>query len=162
MEKRPLCYRTKKSRLKYRRLPSHLKAPQSLRFPLDLHPHQLTTATVPPFLRAEIGMITNVDTRAQHTELAIRSINLNAESQAQGKQSSLTYYRLFYLGKPVSEFSCKACHKGLGHMPPVKCGRCCPFADGLGTLERTILGYSQMADGITVGEYLVSRVEGHG
>lgn len=105
-------------------------------------------------------MITNVDTGAQHAELAFRTINLNAESdQAQGT-SPLTYYRLFYLGKPVSEFSCKACHKGLGHMPPVKCGRCSPFADGLGTSERTIVGFSQLTDGITVGEYLVSRVEG--
>ena len=107
-------------------------------------------------------MITNVDTAAHHTELALSAINLNAEShQAQGT-SPLTYYRFFYSGKPVSEFNCKACHKGLGHMPPVKCGRCSPFADGLGTSERTILGYSQLANGITVGEYLVSRVEGHG
>ena len=147
-------------KVKYLHLPSRLKAPQFLQTPCGSHSHpQLTTATVPPFLHTEIGMITNVDTRAQHTELPIRSINLNAESQAQGKKSSLTYYRLFYLGKPVSEFSCKACHNGLGHMPPVQCGRCSPFADGLGTSERTILGYSQLADGIIVGEYLVSRVE---
>ena len=105
-------------------------------------------------------MIANVDIGSQYNELAISAINLNAESQAQGK-SSLTYYRLFYLGKPVSEFSCKACHKSLGHIPPVKCGRCSPFADGLWISERKIVGFSQLADGITVGEYLVSRLELH-
>ena len=107
-------------------------------------------------------MITNVDTGVQHTELAISAINLNAGSHPAQGTSPLTYYRLFYLGKPVSEFSCKACHQGLGHMPPVKCGRCSPFTNGLGISERTIVGYSQIADGITVGEYLVSRVEVHG
>ena len=45
-------------------------------------------------------------------------------------------------------------------MPPVKCGRCGPFADGGGVAERRVVGFAQLADGITVGEYLVSRVEG--
>ena len=99
-------------------------------------------------------MFTNIDAGAQYNELAISAINLNAESQG---KSSLTYYRLFYLGKPVSEFSCKACHNGLGHVPPVKCGRCSPFADGLGIAERKIVGFSQLADGITIGEYLIER-----
>ena len=103
-------------------------------------------------------MITDIDTGAQHTELALR---LNSKRHQGPGTSPLTYYRLFYLGKPVSEFNCKACHKGLGHTPPVKCGRCSPSADGGGFLERTIVGFSQLADGITVEEYLVSRVEGH-
>lgn len=158
MKKGLLCSRTK-SEVKYLRLPSHLKDPQALQHSCDSHSHpQLNTPTDFPFLNTKIEMITNIDAGAQYNELAISAINLNAESQAQGK-SSLTYYRLFYLGKPVSEFSCKACHKTLGHMPPVRCGRCSPFADGLGIAERTIVGFSQLADGITVGEYLVERVE---
>ena len=146
----------KESGTKYLRLPSHLKDPQALQHSCDSHSHpQLITATLLPFLHTKIEMITNVDVGAQHNELAISAINLNAESQG---KPSLTYYRLFYLGKPVSEFSCKACHNSLGRLPPVRCGRCSPFADGLGISERKIVGFSQLADGITVGEYLVERV----
>ena len=105
-------------------------------------------------------MTTNIDTGTQHIDLALRTINLNAKSPQPQGTSPLTYYRLFYLGKPVSEFSCKACHNGLGHTPPVKCGRCSPFGDAGGVAERKVVGFSQLADGITVGEYLVERVEG--
>ena len=99
-------------------------------------------------------MNSNLNLEGQCNELGISSINLNAESQAQDK-SSLSYYRFFYLGKAVSEFYCKACKNGLGHIAPDKCDRCRPFAENLQSSNRKVIGYTQVPNGIMVGEYLV-------
>ena len=99
-------------------------------------------------------MDSNVNVEGTYSELAISALNLNAESPVQD-QSSLSYYRLFYLGKPVSEFYCKMCNIGLGHIAPSRCNRCRPFAKILEPLERTIVGFTQVPYGITMGEYLV-------
>lgn len=92
-----------------------------------------------------------------YSELAISAINLNAESQAPEK-SSLSYYRLFRSGKPVSEFYCKACEKRLGPIAPTKYDRYGPFTATLGSMERRCVLFAQRANGIVVGEYLVSEI----
>ena len=102
-------------------------------------------------------MHSNLKVGGQYSELAISAINLNAGSQTQDK-SSLSYFRLFYLGKPVSEFYCKTCDNGLGHIAPNKCDRCKPCAGILGSLERSIVGFTQLANGIIIGEYLISEI----
>ena len=102
-------------------------------------------------------MDSNVNVERTYSELAISAIgaiDLNAESQVQD-YSSLSYYRLFYLGKPVSDFYCKTCNNRLGHMAPSGCNRCIPFAIILGTSERTVVGFTQVYNGITMGEYMV-------
>ena len=109
-------------------------------------------------LYTEIKMNSNIHVGGQYSELALSAINLNGGSLTQDK-SSFSYYRLFYLGKPVSEFYCKACQNGLGHIAPEKCNRCdrCrAFNDNLGSSERKVVGFNQCADGITMGEYVVS------
>lgn len=100
-------------------------------------------------------MDSNLNVRGQYSELAIRAINLNAKSPAPNK-SFLSYYRLFHLGTPVSEFYCKACSSDLGLVAPDKCGRCRPFAENLGSLERKVVGFTPLANGTIMGEYLVS------
>ncbi|KAF6227679.1 hypothetical protein HO173_012009 [Letharia columbiana] len=102
-------------------------------------------------------MNSNLNLGRQYSELAISAINLNAESQAQDK-SSLSYYRLFYLGKPVSEFYCNACQRTLGHIAPDKCDRCAPFAGNLRSLERKAVGFTQLPNGAMLGNYLVSEI----
>lgn len=97
----------------------------------------------------------HINVGGQYSELAISAINLNADSQAQDK-SFLSYYRLFYSGKPVSEFYCKTCKNGLGHTAPSKCDRCGPFTRNLESLERIVVGFTQVPNGITMGEYQVS------
>ena len=99
----------------------------------------------------------------QYSELAISAINLNADThRTQGKSSPpFSYYRLFYLGKPVSEFYCKACQNGLGAVAPDRCERCRPFVvvgggENMGSVERVVVGFSQVADGIAMGEYSIS------
>ena len=102
-------------------------------------------------------MDSNVNVESTYSELAISAIgaiNLNAESQVQDS-FSLSYYRLFYLGKPVSDFYCKTCKNGLGHMAPSRCDRCTPFAIILESSERTVVGFKQIYNGITMGEYMV-------
>lgn len=104
-------------------------------------------------------MTSTTNPKSTYTELAISAINLNADSDSDSQpqaQSSLYYYRLFYLGRPVSEFYCKACSNGLGHIAPSKCDRCRPFCKSMEALERTVVGFTQAANGILVGEYLIS------
>lgn len=100
-------------------------------------------------------MDSNVNVEGTYSELAISAINLNVESEVQ-YQSSLSYYRLFHLGKPVSEFCCKTCKTGLGHTAPSKCDRCRPYTKSLQSLERTVVGFTQIQNGIVMGEYLLS------
>lgn len=114
-----------------------------------------TTAGILSAAIPRTEMKSDLNLGGQCSELAISALNLNAESQAQDK-SFLSYYRLFYLGKAVSEFYCKACKSGLGHVAPDKCDRCRPCAEKLQSLERKVVGFTQVPNGIMVGEYLVS------
>ncbi len=107
-------------------------------------------------------MSSNLHLGGLYNELAIGAINLNADAhRTQGKSSPpFSYYRLFYLGKPVSEFYCKACQNGLGDIAPDKCERCRPFVlvaggENMGAVERVIVGFSQVAEGIAMGEYSI-------
>lgn len=90
-------------------------------------------------------------------ELAIGSIDLNANSQAPCK-SPFFYYRLFSAGNPISEFYCKLCNNSLGHIPPHKCDRCRISVGGIGCSERRVVGFTQLTDGIMMGEYLIMTI----
>lgn len=87
-------------------------------------------------------------------ELAIGSIDLNADSQASCK-SPFFYYRLFSAGNPISEFYCKLCNNSLGHIPPHKCDRCRIAVEDIGCSERKVVGFTQLTNGIVMGEYLI-------
>ena len=90
-------------------------------------------------------------------ELAIGSIDLNADSQTPCK-SPFLYYRLFSSGNPISEFYCKLCDNSLGLTPPDKCDRCRISVEGIGRSERKVVGFTRLADGIVMGEYLFTTI----
>lgn len=146
----------KASKLKFLRSPIP-HGLSSVATPLATQSSSTPAAKSSQHLYTEIKMDSNFNIGRQCNELAIGAINLNAGSQAQDK-SSLSYYRLFYTGKPVSEFCCKACNNGLGHIAPDKCYRCRAFAGNLESSERKVVGFTQLASGIMMGEYLVSGV----
>ena len=105
----------------------------------------------------KVKMDSNINVEDTYRELAISAIgaiNLNAESQVQDN-SSLSYSRMFHLGKPISDFYCKRCNNGLGHIAPSRCNRCRPFTKNLESVERTVVGFRQIHNGITIGEYFV-------
>ena len=91
----------------------------------------------------------------QYSQLAISAMKMNAKSQDHG-MSALSYSRIFVSGKPVSQFVCKACKSGLGHIAPGKCDRCGPFTAKKGSLERTVVGFTQLGKEMVMGEYMVS------
>lgn len=134
-----------------------LSATQSL----PSHPRQnrpCRTFSLPYYINTkhtQTNMTSTINPKSTYTSLSISAINLNADSQLPD-QSTLSYYRLFYLGKPVSEFYCKTCSNALGHIAPSKCDRCRPVAKNMESLQRTVVGFTQAVDGISVGEYLVS------
>ena len=145
----------KASELEYR---SHLESKHysTLSDAIILDPAAKRLQDPSRLMYTDIEMGFSLDVGEQYNELAIGAIDLNAGSQVQGK-FSFSYYRLFHLGKPVSEFYCKTCNNGLGHMALDKCDQCRPFARTMMSLERKIVGFTQLANGATVAEYMVSE-----
>lgn len=100
-----------------------------------------------------------------NTELAIGSIDLNADSHPPRKSPcsffSFSYYRLFSAGNPISEFYCQRCNNSLGYIPPHRCDRCRTSVGDIGCSERRIVGFTPLTDGVMMGEYLImTRVVG--
>ena len=148
----------KASELKYLRFSSHLGLPKrcnTLSDAIIFGPRSNITARSSGLLYTGTEMNSDLNVGGQYSELAISAINLNAESQGQDN-SSLAYCRLFSSGKPVTEFYCKACQESLGHLAPDNCGRCRPYAENLGSLERMVVGFTQFANEVVMGEYLIS------